>query len=665
MPRLGRVIDSLIHNVAVTALVLAQQTPSSSELAGKFLWESATIQEPVACAVSHAGVVLVADAQGALVALSAADGSQQWRVDRAGDERFVEPSGVGLLNDGSVIVADARRVRVDRFSPKGEWIGHFAESVPLKRPGQIAVLDGGSADRASIAIVDTTANAIHLCNQTGEFIASVSGELLVQPGSAHASPTGVAFVAPDQLVVCCADQDRVFLVDIADPMNCAAKETWGGRGPFPGMLNRPMSVAYCDGWIWCADQFNHRISRHDLKGKGQLAYGQHAVRPREGSGAVHYPVAIGMTDRVDRLGVNGPLAVVCEPFERRVQAFVPSSATEPLDMRLVLPKLDGVQSHFGAASARDGERFFMQDPESCAIVGFDLSRGQPLHVTNIGAAGSKPHEFGRIDAMLALNGGTRLLVADGVSRRLALWELTAPPKEIVFEPFMAKLVKTRPYERLPISQGSIVSSLARGSSGEIIALCSDGPSLVILDSALRTAQSVAIPAPDSTARAVAVAALSDGTVGVLFDRPAAVIFMRKAEPQGSADVPVQWSSTGSRSLPNVIEGAGLTANTADEWVVLDRQGDCVEICAGDGTSRRIGSRGVADSQFWLPGAVSIASDGTMYVVDSGNHRAQKFSSDGQWQMTFSLGRSYTRARTADEVLRVKKKAPTGQREGAK
>jgi hypothetical protein len=138
---------------------------------------------------------------------------------------------------------------------------------------------------------------------------------------------------------------------------------------------------------------------------------------------------------------------VCEPFERRVQAFVTGLAVEPADIRLVLPKLEGIQSHFGASAALDGQRLFLHDPESCSIVVFDLSRGQPLHVTNIASAGVKPHEIGQVDALLALNNGTRLLVADGINRRLALWELTPPPKEIIFERFMAKLVKTRSYDR--------------------------------------------------------------------------------------------------------------------------------------------------------------------------------------------------------------------------
>lgn len=657
MFRLGEVLDLVGRECIVLVALLAQQTPSSSELAGSFLWQSGPIEAPVACAIAPVGVVYVADAQGSLLALDASDGKVRWQVRSAGDGPLVAPAGVAVDRDGSIILTDSRRARIDRFSPDGKWLGQLGQGMGLKAPGQVAISPAGGSGTQAIAIVDGGRGGIHFCDPSGTPTGFLRAQSLLMPDGSAARPTGVAFVDADTLAISASDQDRIFIVGVNSQFGKAIG-SWGTRGPFPAMFNRPMGIAYCNGWLWCADQFNHRISRADLAGKGQLAYGQHAVRPRDGAGAVHYPTAIAIATEVARSGLQGPLAVACEPFERRVQAFVPNFAAEPADMRLVLPKLEGVQSHFGSASARDGTRFFMQDPESASIVVFDLAKGPPLHVTSIGSAGSKPHEFGRIDAMVALADGTRLLVADGINRRLALWELTPTPSEIIFEPFMAKLVKTRPYSRLPIPEGSRIVSLAKGSSGELIGLCDGGPSLLLLDPSLRSATTVPVEAPGSTARAVAVSSLGDGVVGVLFDRPASLLYMRMmqgvlGEAEGT------WSVTGTRELKGVAEACDLDSTPADEWLVLDSRGDAVEILSGDGSSRRIGSRGVADGEFWLPGAVSVAADGSIYVVDSGNHRAQKLSPDGQWLMTFSLGRQYTKARTADEVLRVKSRpAPT-------
>ena len=37
---------------------------------------------------------------------------------------------------------------------------------------------------------------------------------------------------------------------------------------------------------------------------------------------------------------------------------------------------------------------------------------------------------------------------------------------------------------------------------------------------------------------------------------------------------------------------------------------------------------MGDGQFNAPAGVAVASDGSVYVTDSGNHRIQKFTSEG-------------------------------------
>lgn len=625
-----------------------QAIPSSSELAGKFLWQRGGFESPVACAIVPAGVVAVADSSGEFVGVSALDGSILWRTKSAGDEKLVEPSAVAALPDGSFLLCDRRRGRVEHYATSGAWIKRFAADTFFGRPGSIAVGTAGVPPLACVAIVDDASGEIVICSETGEVIRRIGRETFKKKDGSICTPSGIAFAGFGRLVATAAEQNHVFVFEPpqgSDPVRVL--QVWGGRGPFPGLFNHPLGVASDGNWIFVADQYNHRISRQDARGQGQLAYGQHAVRPREGEGAVHYPTAIAVCRDVSIGSSKRSLAVVCEPFERRIQAFEPGLDAEPVDIRLVLPKLDGVQSHFGDSVAREGQRLFMHDPESCSIVVFDLSKGQPLHVSNVGSAGAKPHEFGSIDAMVGLAGGTRLLVADGINRRLALWELTPPPKEIIFEPFMARLVKTRPYDRLGLPAGTKIVGLARGPNDLVLALSEEGPSIVTLDSSLRTETAAPISAPDTTARPCSIAIGQSGVVGVLFDRPAILcLYVREG---------LSWRSTETRTLADVACANGLVAMPNDEWLVVDSWGDSVTRLNSEGTASRTGSRGVADGQLWLPGAATIGSGGEIYVVDGGNHRAQRFSSSGDWEMTFSLGRTYTRARTADEVLRIRKK----------
>ena len=473
------VVSCSVLSHAGNAQVVPAPLPSSAELAGVFRWQHGGFTAPVACAISTKGVVAVADAGGALVGLNAATGEERWSCSLIDGAPMLEPAGVAALSDGSFVFTDARRRRIDRVSADGAWVGRVGEAVEIREPSAIA------ASATRLAILDRATGDILLCNLDATEPTRISAGSIVTPEGRRLVSSGLAFVDDGRLALVAAAQNTVALISLGPGTAPRIERVFWGRGPFPGFFNHPQGIAAAGGWLFVADEFNHRISRYAFDGTGQLAYGQHAVLPRAGEGAVHYPVGIAVA--MASLGGSAPepLAVACEPFERRVQAFAPSLAPEPADMRLVLPKLEGIQSHFGAAAARSGQRLFLHDPESCSVIVFDLSKGQPVHVTTLGAAGAKPHEFGRIDALLALDEGRRLLVADSGNRRLALWELTPPPKDLIFEPFMCKLVKTRPYERLPLAPVSELSSLALDTDGSILALDADGPALIKLDRSLR------------------------------------------------------------------------------------------------------------------------------------------------------------------------------------
>ena len=57
---------------------------------------------------------------------------------------------------------------------------------------------------------------------------------------------------------------------------------------------------------------------------------------------------------------------------------------------------------------------------------------------------------------------------------------------------------------------------------------------------------------------------------------------------------------------------------------------------------RWGGPGYRDAEFWKPAAIAPAPDGRLFVVDYGNHRAQIFSPEGEWLVTFGTGRAYTK-----------------------
>ncbi len=53
-----------------------------------------------------------------------------------------------------------------------------------------------------------------------------------------------------------------------------------------------------------------------------------------------------------------------------------------------------------------------------------------------------------------------------------------------------------------------------------------------------------------------------------------------------------------------------------------------------GPTGKWGSYGTGDGQFWAPFDAAVDADGHVYVTDTGNHRVQKFTSDGTFIMTW-------------------------------
>ena len=626
---------------------------SSNVLAGAFVWERDGFVDPVACASAGDGRFMVADASGVVRAISAADGQPLWSVDRGAGGQFVRPASVACYGDGAVLVTDPARGVVAMLSAAdGSDLGAWPAEGALRRaweraaivPGAIASAPGPS-DVPRVVVADA--------NEPGRVVVSDGDALRMVPLPFAAA--GVAIAADGSIMLSDRDGHRVMRLgpDIpADPSVPPVSSLWGGRGPYPGLLNSPRGLCAAGPWILVADEHNHRIVRCDTSGAGKLAYGQHAVRPRAGRGAVHYPVAVAHD-------AESGLALVCEPFERRVQAYRVNLEPEPADVRVVLPSLEGVQSHFGSGADADGQRLVMQDPESSSVVVFDLSLDAPAHVSTMGMAGTKPHEFVRISSMAMSGGGALVCVADDGARRVALWSLAPREGELRFNPFAGRLVSTRTYESLGIGASEGVADAVAVDGGFLLlasggAQGTDSPRALLVSHLLESCEQRPLQSP-AGGRWMPRAIACDPRDG------------RLAWVAGRADAPVgaamRWVLAGDRVQElDAQDPVDLCITRDGIALVCDRLGDrVIEVAvqleqsrdAGEApvvaSTRVWGGRGAADGMLWLPVGV-LAHGGTVYVVDGGNHRGQAFGADGTWRSTFGLGRSYTRPRSEAEVL---------------
>ena len=626
---------------------------SSNVLAGTFAWERDGFVEPVACASTGDGRFVVVDACGLVHAISAADGQLQWSVDRGAGGPFARPASVAAYGDGAVLVTDpARGVIAMLSSVDGADLGEWPAEGDHRRaweaaaivPGAVASAPGPS-DVPRVVVADA--------NAPGRVMACDGDAVRIMPLPFVA--TGAAIARDGSIMLSDRDGHRVMRIGPDLPSGTGEQPeqvVWGGRGPYPGLLNSPRGLCAAGPWILLADEHNHRIVRCDTSGAGKLAYGQHAVRPRAGGGKVHYPVAVAHD-------AESGLALICEPFERRVQAYRVNLDPEPADVRVVLPSLEGVQSHFGSGADADGQRLVMQDPESASVVVFDLSLDAPAHVSTLGMAGTKPHEFVRIGSLAVSGGGALVCVADEGARRVALWSLGPREDALRFNPFAGRLVATRSYESLGLAAHEGLADAIAADGGFLLLVGgavqgTDSPRAVHVSHLLASHEQRALPSPGDGRWMPRAIALDARTAR------AAWIAGRAGAPVGA---PMRWVLVGEGVQElDAQDPVDLCITPQGRALVIDRLGDRVIDVAirdepargGDGAAPPAsapawGGRGAADGKLWLPVGILHHAD-TVYVVDGGNHRGQAFGTDGTWRSTFGLGRSYTRPRSEEEVL---------------
>jgi hypothetical protein len=616
---------------------------SSNVLAGSFAWERGGFTDPIGCAATGDGRFIVADSCGLVHAVSAADGTTLWSVDRGAGGQFVRPASVAPYGDGAVLVSDpARRTVAILSTDDGADLGAWPADGELRRvwdgfglmPGKIASA-AGPGDVPRVVVADARA----------------PGRLAVCDGETHRLvplpfvPSGIAIAADGSIMATDRDGHRVVRIDadaLADPASQAQLSSWGGRGPYPGLLNSPRGLCAAGPWILVADEHNHRIARSDVHGAGKLAYGQHAVRPRAGGGKVHYPVDVAYDAQSGH-------ALVCEPFERRIQAYRVNLDPEPAEVRVVLPSLEGVQSHFGAGADADGQRLVMQDPESASVVIFDLSLDAPAHVATLGMGGSKPHEFVRISSIAMSGGGALICIADDGARRLSLWSLGPREDTLRFNPFAGRLLSTRSYESIGLQPSECVADAVATGDGFLLlvgadAAGTDAPRAIMLDHLLDS------PVPR------ALASAGDGRWSpraIASDEAGERItwIARRADAPAGAPMRYVLVGKGAREL-DAQDPVDLCVAPDGRALVVDRAGDRVIVVPQEPSAESEaawGGRGAADGMLWLPAGIVRYGD-IAYVIDAGNHRGQAFRLDGTWLSTFGLGRSYTRPRSEAEVL---------------
>ena len=558
-------------------------------------WPLGRVAEAAALAELPDGRVVVADPQLGSIALVPPDGRTAV-VELRIDMRPARPVGVAVM-DGKIYVADAARPRILECDADGKVLSVWPVRPPEARAGVQPVLGGIAAAKGRVLVGDLANNRI------------------------------VAFGAEDREEVASS----------------------GDRGAFPDLWQSPSGMGF-DGLAWLvADQFNHRIVRVDAAGKTVDEWGQHAVRPRQGNGNIHYPVGVSASP-------DGGTAVVSEPFERRVQLFAGKLPPDPNVPELEpLPAMDGVASHFSTELSIDGQTLVAFEPESASVLVFDMRNEPPIHVTTLGGPGLRPGTLGQVSTLYVDEARNRIHAFDPLRGVIVTFALVRTGTAPQYDPFMGRLVREVPMapierfvveRKVPGAERFLPIDARPLPGGGCLVLDASGPRFIELDAAFAPVRAFACDAgPGRLVLPAQFAFVGDEVWAVdVADR----MVKRYAAADGAF--------RGALELPGFARPFGIERMPAADGkpvrlAVSDAARDVVEVLElarakeGD-TLVRIGTGGKNGSkpaELWEPAAIAWSPTlARFFVADHGNHRVQSFDPQAAWASSFGIGRAYVR-----------------------
>jgi sugar lactone lactonase YvrE len=179
--------------------------------------------------------------------------------DKGRTEHLVDPHGIGLTADGTLLVADTKGNQVVRFSPEGKYLGNIgngagSEAGQFTEPrivisdpqGRIYVSDS-KGDRPRIQVFSAKGEFLHLFAEKG-----LRPGMILRAHGLSLDPRGRLFVVDvDNMRVNVYDRDDEHLYD------------WGKEGLWPGELNAPHGIfadknsdVFVNGYYGPAQKFN-------------------------------------------------------------------------------------------------------------------------------------------------------------------------------------------------------------------------------------------------------------------------------------------------------------------------------------------------------------------------------------------------------------------------
>lgn len=415
-------------------------------------------------------------------------------------------------------------------------------------------------------------------------------------------------------------------------------EAIGDHGAAPGLLAGPEGcAAVSERWIFVSDADNHRIQVIGRHGISLHHWGLHAMLPRESAGRLHYPEDL-VFDPVQKM------VVVMEGSESRVQYFGarhPESRPDPAELWERVDLISHYGVHWALDRSNPGFLLAVIEPDSERVILLDRRSDNPVEIDDVGGHGSRAALFRTpvgIDFMSS-EGYQRFVVADRGNHRLQMFEVRRRPEaRVIRESWIIALVRTVDLEELmketpdweseiPLKPGAVACL----DSGVIAVADEANGRILLLDERFKPLGTLGEKTP--LVGPLAIAADGDGIL---------------IADTGGGDI-LRWSLDGSRQTlvdgqspwdpqpKNAVMPSGVARHPDGSILWTDafggrlfrtEMGGQTILLLGSQDSSEASSLRTESGELFRPGAVQVSADGSVWVVDHGNHRGVVIDPEG-------------------------------------
>ena len=318
--------NNLCYHYVVTAITPEGESPESEEVMsipspyltvlqfGTEGMDEGEFKSPTGIAVDKDGNIYVGDTDNHSIQKFSKDGQflARWGDEPDSEEgKFYYPRGITTSPEGDVYVADSGNNRVQKFDPEGNLVnawGKFGFAWRGAEAGKFDTPWGVTTDKSGFLYVSDTTNARIQKFQS-------DGTPLLKWGrdggydGAFFYPRGIAVDFVGNIYV--ADEGNHRIQKFDSRGNFLLK--WGKEGNGPGQFKSPWGAA-CDalGNVYVVDSGNHRVQKFDSNGTFLCSWGNRGLT----EGQLNFPSGIAL----DQEGY----VYVIDSGNNRLTKFVPT-----------------------------------------------------------------------------------------------------------------------------------------------------------------------------------------------------------------------------------------------------------------------------------------------------------------------------------------------------